>query len=277
MNSQTGVRIWQVDAFADGPFGGNPAAICILSEYPSDEWMQDVAAEMNLSETAFVVPAGAPGDFHLRWFTPTTEVDLCGHATLAAAHVMIEQGIVAEGEILQFQTRSGELSCEQQGNQIAIDFPATPLLDVVEDVVACEVRTSLGIDAATVMRSKFDFVAIVESAATVRRIEPDFNRLRLIETRGVMITAASDQADTDFISRFFSPQCGINEDPVTGSAHCCLATYWSTKLGLTKLVGYQASRRGGTVNCEVVGDRVKLSGAAITVLEGRLLPGPPSR
>ena len=268
------VPIWQVDAFADAPFTGNPAAVCILDAYPSDAWMQNIAAEMNLSETSFVVPADQRGDFHLRWFTPTVEVDLCGHATLAAAFTLFERGRVNAGDQIRFQTRSGELTCEQQGHRISLDFPASPIIEAVEESVATEVREALGISAAEVQRSKFDMVAIVGDARTVRNLIPDFNRLGKIRTRGVMVTSKSDHADADFISRFFAPQCGINEDPVTGSAHCCLAPYWAERLGKTSLIGYQASRRGGTVHCQMVGDRVKISGQAVTVLEGRLWVDP---
>jgi PhzF family phenazine biosynthesis protein len=274
MTTKQGIPVWQVDAFADGPFTGNPAAVCILTEYPSDDWMQNVATEMNLAETAFVVPSGDRGSFHLRWFTPAAEVDLCGHATLAASHTLMEQCSVARDAAIRFQTRSGQLICEQRGNQITLDFPSTPVIASVADSVATEVRLALGMEAATVMRSKFDVVAIVDSADAVRCVEPDFQRLQQIETRGVMITAKTGETDTDFISRFFAPRHGINEDPVTGSAHCCLAPYWAEQLGTTKLVGYQASRRGGTVHCEVSGDRVKLSGTAVTVLEGWLLMVP---
>lgn len=265
------IPIWQVDAFADDPFTGNPAAVCILDSFPSEEWMQNLASEMNLSETAFVVPTGETGHFHLRWFTPGGEVELCGHATLASVKVLLEQAQVAEGDSIRFQTLSGELACEQRGDRITLDFPATPITEAVEEPIATEVCASLGVESARVMRAKFDTVAIVQTAEMVRSADPDFHRLSKIDTRGVMITSKSDLSDSDFISRFFSPQHGINEDPVTGSAHCCLAPYWAEQLGKIKVVGYQASRRGGTVHCEVLGDRVKLSGTAITVMEGRLL------
>jgi len=232
-----GVPIWQVDAFADGPFAGNPAAVCSLDAFPSDAWMQNVVAEMNLAETSFVVPADERGNFHLRWFTPTVEVDLCGLATLAAAFALFELGRVNAGDQIRFQTRSGELTCEQQGNRISLDFPATTIIETVEESVAAEVRDALGISAAEVQRSKFDINAIVDDARTVRNLDPDFNRLGKFRTRGVMVTSRPDNADADFISRFFAPQCGINEDPVTGSAHCCLAPYWAEQLGKTSLIG----------------------------------------
>ncbi|CAD79167.1 MAG TPA: PhzF family phenazine biosynthesis protein [Rhodopirellula baltica] len=274
MNSSDGIPIWQVDAFADRPFTGNPAAVCILERYPSDEWMQNVAMEMNLSETAFVVPTDDAGSFHLRWFTPATEVDLCGHATLAAAHTLIEQACVEAGQPIRFQTRSGELVCTPSDSRITLNFPATPPSDDVDPTVAEQTRGALGIREATVLRSKYDLLVIVEDASIVESLRPNFNTIADIDTRGVMVSAAGGSNGTDFVSRFFAPQCGINEDPVTGSAHCCLAPYWAARLGKTSVVGYQASSRGGTVNCEVAGGRVHLAGTAVTVLEGRLLSEP---
>ena len=274
MSSSDGIPIWQVDAFADRPFTGNPAAVCVLERYPSDDWMQKVAAEMNLSETAFVVPTDDAGSFHLRWFTPATEVDLCGHATLAAAHTLIEQARVEAGQSIRFQTRSGELTCTQSDSRITLNFPATPPRDDVDPAVAEQARGALGISEASVLQSKYDLLVIVEDASTVKSIRPNFNALAEIDTRGVMVSAVSVASGVDFVSRFFAPQCGINEDPVTGSAHCCLAPYWADRLGKTSLVGYQASSRGGTVICEVAGDRVHLTGTAVTVLEGRLLSKP---
>jgi PhzF family phenazine biosynthesis protein len=270
MTSLQKVPIWQVDAFADRPFTGNPAAVCILDSYPDDEWLQDVAAEMNLSETSFLVPAKGPNSFHLRWFTPATEVDLCGHATLAAAHTLIEQELVKSTEPIRFQTRSGELPCVCLGDRITLDFPATPASDDVDPALAEILLSSLGLESGEVLQTKFDLVVICDDADTVEMANPNFNKLGQIETRGVMITAPSDREGVDFRSRFFAPRCGINEDPVTGSAHCCLAPHWAAKLRKTSLVGYQGSRRGGFVHCEIAGDRIKLSGTAVTVMEGRL-------
>jgi len=226
---------------------------------------------MNLSETAFVVPTGEANRFHLRWFTPATEVDLCGHATLASAHTLIEQDRVDILSPIRFQTRSGELRCTQSGSRITLDFPATPAKNDVDASTATTLLAALGIAKATVLRSKYDLVVVVEGAEIVKSLRPDFNALQRIETRGVMVTALSQAADVDFVSRFFAPRCSINEDPVTGSAHCCLAPYWAGQLGKASLVGYQASARGGTVHCEAAGDRVRLTGNAITVLEGQLL------
>ncbi|TWU39488.1 PhzF family phenazine biosynthesis protein [Novipirellula artificiosorum] len=274
MSSTTGIPIWQVDAFADRPFGGNPAAVCILERYPGDQWMQRVASEINLSETAFVVPTDEANNLHLRWFTPATEVDLCGHATLAAAHTLIEQKRVDTSLPIRFQTRSGELRCTRSGSRITLDFPATPARNDVEASTATTLLAALGIAEGTVLQSRLDLLVVVDEGQIVQSLRPDFNALERVEKRGVMVTAPGQTADVDFISRYFAPRCGINEDPVTGSAHCCLAPYWSEELGKTSLVGYQASARGGAVRCEVAGDRVLLTGTAVTVLEGRLLVDP---
>ena len=270
MNSH-GIPIWQVDAFAARPFAGNPAAICLLESPRDAEWMQQVAAEMNLSETAFVVPAGRPNEFHLRWFTPAVEVDLCGHATLGAAHTLIEQKRVDPSRPILFQTRSGCLSCQRDGASIRMDFPATPPSGSVDPATIGNLEAALGITVDAVAKSKEDVFAVVDSEQTLRRVSPDFSRLAEIETRGVILTATSSAPGVDFVSRFFAPRCGINEDPVTGSAHCCLAPYWSERLGRSSLTGYQASPRGGFVHTRVVGDRVQLSGQAVTVMESRFL------
>ncbi len=270
MNSH-GIPIWQVDAFAARPFAGNPAAICLLESPRDAEWMQQVAAEMNLSETAFVVPAGRPNEFHLRWFTPAVEVDLCGHATLGAAHTLIEQKRVDPSRPILFQTRSGCLSCQRDGASIRMDFPATPPSGSVDPATIGNLEAALGITVDAVAKSKEDVFAVVDSEQTLRRVSPDFSRLAEIETRGVILTATSSAPGVDFVSRFFAPRCGINEDPVTGSAHCCLAPYWSERLGRSSLTGYQASPRGGVVHTRVVGDRVQLSGQTVTVMESRFL------
>ncbi|QDV84922.1 putative isomerase YddE [Stieleria magnilauensis] len=266
-----GIPIWQVDAFAARPFSGNPAAICLLESPRDAEWMQQVAAEMNLSETAFVVPAGPPNEFRLRWFTPAVEVDLCGHATLGAAHTLIEQKRVDPSRPILFQTRSGCLSCQHDGASIRMDFPATPPSGSVDPATVANLEAALGIAVDAVAKSKEDVFAVVDSEQTLRRVSPDYSRLAEIETRGVILTATSSAPGVDFVSRFFAPRCGINEDPVTGSAHCCLAPYWSERLGRTSLTGYQASPRGGFVHTQVVGDRVQLSGQAVTVMESRFL------
>jgi PhzF family phenazine biosynthesis protein len=257
------MRIFQVDAFAQRPFTGNPAAVCLLDEPRDDAWMQAVAAEMNLAETAFVERQG--DGFDLRWFTPTTEVDLCGHATLAAAHVLWEQGETAHR--LRFRTRSGTLTAERADGLIHLDFPAEPAraTDVPPDL-----EHALGALPQWVGRNRFDYLVEVADVATVRSLAPDFRGLRRFPGRGFIVTAAGEEG-CDFVSRFFAPGAGIDEDPVTGSAHCCLGPYWAARLGRSDLVGYQASPRGGYVGVHVAGERVVLSGPAVTVLRGELL------
>ena len=270
------IPIWQVDAFADRAFAGNPAAVCILQQYPADEWMQSVAAEMNLSETAFLVPTNEENCFHLRWFTPATEVDLCGHATLASAQTLIEQKKVNGNQPIRFQTRSGELTCTQTESGITLDFPATPATHDVDSRRTTSLLEALGVDQGDVLRSTYDCLVVVEDSQFVESLTPNFNALEAIDTRGVIVSAEGKNAEVDFVSRFFAPRCGVNEDPVTGSAHCCLAPYWAQRLGKNSLIGYQASKRGGIVRCDVVGDRVQLTGTAVTVMEGRLLNAPSS-
>ncbi len=268
-------RIVQVDAFADRPFAGNPAAVCVLPGPGGDPaWMQDVAGEMNLSETAFLV---AEGDaYRLRWFTPTVEVDLCGHATLASAHVLWEDGLLAADATARFRTRSGLLTATRAGGWITLDFPSTPVVPAVGHEA---VAAALGVPVAagSAWASQFDVLAEVESEAVVRSIAPDFGRLAALPARGVIVTARADRPGSgyDFVSRFFAPNVGVPEDPVTGSAHCALGPFWAAKLGRSGLVGHQASARGGTVRVRVDGDRVHLGGRAVTVLRGELL-GPPS-
>jgi PhzF family phenazine biosynthesis protein len=254
-----------VDAFAEHPFQGNPAAVCLLDEPAEAGWMQRVAAEMNLSETAFAVPNGA--GFHLRWFTPRVEVDLCGHATLAAAHWLWEQGMVPAGEPIRFQTRSGDLTCIQREGKIELDFPAEP----EREVPCCpELTAALGAEARYVGRNRFDILAEFPSEAAVRELHPDFTKLEAIAARGIIVTAPSTEPPFDFVSRFFAPTVGVNEDPVCGSAHCCLGPFWSARLGKRDLLGHQISCRGGIVGVRVYGDRVVLRGTAVTMLNGRL-------
>jgi predicted PhzF superfamily epimerase YddE/YHI9 len=257
------MRIFQVDAFTRRPFAGNPAAVCLLDEPRDDAWMQAVAAEMNLAETAFVEREG--DGFGLRWFTPTTEVDLCGHATLAAAHVLWELG--ESGDRLRFRTRSGTLTAERTDGSIHLDFPAEPAgaTDVPPGL-----EDALGAVSRWVGRNRFDYLVEVADGGTVRSLVPDFRALRQLPGRGFIVTAAGEKG-CDFVSRFFAPGAGIDEDPVTGSAHCCLGPYWAARLGRSDLVGYQASTRGGYVGVHVAGERVVLSGPAVTVLRGELL------
>lgn len=258
--------IWQVDAFTDAPFRGNPAAVCVLDGPRPDAWMQAVAAEMNLSETAFLVPRD-DGRHQLRWFTPACEVRLCGHATLASAHVLWSEGFVEPAATIAFHTlHSGVLTAVRRGDRIELDFPArTPEEVPPPDGLA----DALGLEPRFVARAVDDYVVLADDEAKVRALRPDFPKLRRVAARGVIVTAPG--TDFDFVSRFFGPAVGVDEDPVTGSAHCCLAPFWADRLGRTSMVGYQASPRGGIVAVTLAGDRVKLAGPAVTVLRGELL------
>ncbi len=255
-----------VDAFSAKPFHGNPAAVCLLEEPASEDWMQRVAAEMNLSETAFVAPAS--GGWHLRWFTPVAEVALCGHATLASAHVLWETGLLATSGEARFETRvSGCLTCRREEDWIAMDFPSRSATPVAAPAGLAE---ALGCPLAWVGRTADDYLVEVGSAETVRELAPNIAALAALPVRGVIVTARADHAPYDFLSRFFAPAVGVAEDPVTGSAHCALAPYWSGRLGRENLRGWQASRRGGEVRTRIQGDRVELRGQAVTVWEGML-------
>jgi predicted PhzF superfamily epimerase YddE/YHI9 len=260
-----------VDAFTDAPFAGNPAAVCLLGSWPPDAWLQSVAAEMNLSETAFLRHREGC-EYELRWFTPKVEVALCGHATLAAAHFLWSTGVATHP--LAFATRrSGDLIADRlPGGDIALDFPVTPAApaEPPEGLLKALVASPVA-----VARNEFDYLVELASEAEVRQLWPDFALLADVPCRGVIATARSDDARYDFVSRFFAPAVGVNEDPVTGSAHCCLADWWGTKLGKSELVGYQASARGGVVKVRRAGERVTLIGHAVTVTRGQLLVGPP--
>jgi PhzF family phenazine biosynthesis protein len=259
--------LYQVDAFTSQRFGGNPAAVCILEEPAEESWMQAVAAEMNLAETAFLHREN--DGFRLRWFTPTVEVELCGHATLASAHVLWEAGYLWEEEEARFYTLSGLLTARSQEGWIELNFPAVPEESAQAEP---ELLASLGIDALLyVGRNKFDYLIEVGSAAEVRALKPDFAALRKVGGRGVMVTARDESGEYDFVSRFFAPAAGIDEDPVTGSAHCGLGPYWAAKLDKNELTAFQASPRGGLVRLAVAGDRVLLRGQAVTVLRGMLV------
>jgi PhzF family phenazine biosynthesis protein len=259
------VPIFAVDAFTDRPFRGNPAAVCLLAGPRDDRWMQDVGAEMNLSETAFLWPEGE--GFRLRWFTPAVEVDLCGHATLASAHILWQEDRAARGSTIHFHTRSGVLTATPCGVGIALDFPANPPTPADPPAGLAE---ALDLTPRFVGRTRFDYLLEADTAATVRQLRPDFRRLREVEARGIIVTARSDDPAFDFVSRFFAPGAGLDEDPVTGSAHCSLGPFWADRLGRTALVGYQASARGGVVRIEVRGQRVQLIGQAVTVWRGLL-------
>jgi PhzF family phenazine biosynthesis protein len=258
--------LFLVDAFTDRPFAGNPAAVCLLPAWRDEGWLQNVAREMQQSETAFLVQR-ADG-FDLRWFTPTLEVDLCGHATLASAHVVWQQNLVSSQKTIGFFTRSGRLSAARKGADIELDFPLRP-----EEPCPAppQLTEALGVVSHYVGRNKLDYLVEVESEAALRAAKPDFKLLATVPVRGVIVTCRSAEPRFDFVSRFFAPASGIDEDPVTGSSHCCLGAFWSKQLKKNELVGYQASARGGVVRVRVAGDRALLGGQAVTVTEGKLL------
>jgi predicted PhzF superfamily epimerase YddE/YHI9 len=259
------IPLFHVDAFTDRPFAGNPAAVCLLPSWKADDWLQAVAREMNLSETAFLV-RNADG-LDLRWFTPKVEVDLCGHATLAAAHVLwqLHPANIAE---IRFSTRSGVLKAIRQGDDIELDFPLKPEVAAAARPGLLE---GLGVSAKYVGKNQFDYLVEVESEAVLRGIAPDFPRLAALSVRGVIVTSTSADPRFDFVSRFFAPAAGIDEDPVTGSAHCCLGDFWSKRLGKAELVAFQASARGGVVRVRVTKERAFLGGRARTVAKGELV------
>jgi PhzF family phenazine biosynthesis protein len=260
------MKIFHVDAFTSEPFSGNPAGVCILSHPKVDTWMQRVAAEMNLSETAFLIRA-ADG-YSLRWFTPMVEVDLCGHATLASAHILWQEGLAGRDEKITFHTRSGVLTCAQEGEWIGLDFPATPDVEVASPEGIAE---ALGTVPLYVGASRSDLIVEVDSEETVRGLAPDYNRILALPVRGVIVTSRAAADQFDFVSRFFAPAVGVNEDPVTGSAHCCLGPFWGRRLGKEELIARQVSRRGGVVKVHLAGDRVHLFGQAVTVTKGEMV------
>lgn len=258
------VHVVQVDAFTSVPFAGNPAAVCVLAGAADENWMRNVAREMNLSETAFLHPE-ADG-YRLRWLTPAVEVDLCGHATLASAHVLWEDGHLAADKAARFHTRGGLLTCEKKGDWIEMDFPAK-LEQTVE--APPQMAEALGTEIKYVGKNQFDYLVEVADEQTLRAIAPNHYLLRQLPVRGVIVTARGDQYD--FVSRFFAPGAGVDEDPVTGSAHTALAPFWGARLGKSEMTGFQASARGGVVKVRLAGDRVILCGEAVTVLRGELL------
>jgi PhzF family phenazine biosynthesis protein len=260
-----GLPLLQVDAFAEQPFTGNPAAVCLLPGPREERWMQQVAQEMNLSETAFL--HRVTGGWRLRWFTPAVEVDLCGHATLAAAHVLWETRAQPPEETIHFHTRSGVLTARRDGDVVEMDFPAEPAAACAAPVGLLE---ALGVSANFVGKNRVDYLIEAASEEEVRMMDPDFAQLSRLPVRGIIVTASS-AAEFDFVSRFFAPAAGILEDPVTGSAHCCLGPYWAERLGRKEMRGYQASSRGGVVGVKVLGERVLLRGRAVTVTRGELL------
>jgi PhzF family phenazine biosynthesis protein len=259
--------IVQVDAFTSEAFSGNPAAVCLLPEARDAAWMQDVASEMNLAETAFL--RRLADGYELRWFTPALEVDLCGHATLASAHVLWESGELAPAAPARFHTRSGLLTAERRGEWIELDFPATP--EEPADVPPGLVE-ALGASPLYVGKSRFDYLVELDGEEAVRALRPDFTLLGRIASRGVIATSRAATPDYDFVSRFFAPAAGIDEDPATGSSHCCLAPFWGRRLGKREFMARQISARGGVLKVRLDGDRVRLGGQAVTVLRGELLP-----
>ena len=270
------LRLFQVDAFTEEPFRGNPAAVCLLDDPRVEEWMLAVAVEMNLSETAFVLMGhgASPYELPLRWFTPKVEVELCGHATLAAAHVLWETGARDPEEPIRFATASGILTCNVDRDEtIWMDFPALPSEEIDEPAGLAD---ALGAAPVRVARNRHDHLVELADAVTVRELAPDFGAIAAIETRAVVVTALADgdddvDEDVDFVSRCFGPRVGIDEDPVTGSAHCALGPWWAARLARTELVGHQVSARGGIVHVDVRDERVRIGGRAVTVLRGELV------
>jgi PhzF family phenazine biosynthesis protein len=266
-------EMWWIDAFTSRPFAGNPAAVAFLDRWPSDAWLAAVAREMNLSETAFLVPAPGAGRWQLRWFTPATEVELCGHATLASARALVESKRVRAGDRVSFATAGGDLLAEVTEEGVELDFPATP---PEEEPPPAGLLPALGLARSRVEwigRSRFDWFVVVREASDVVGLAVDFRALIEVDTRGVVVTARTAEG-ADFVSRFFAPAAGVDEDPVTGSAHCSLAPYWSAKTGRDELRGRQLSSRGGTVRTRLVGDRVRLGGSTVVIARGSLLVAP---
>lgn len=255
------IRIFKLDTFTNQTFAGNPAAVCPLEAWLPDELLQKISAENNLSETAFFV--GTAGQYELRWFTPKTEVDLCGHATLASAFVLMQK-LEPSVSVVTFQTRSGELTVRRRGSAYEMNFPAQPPKPVE---APNGLLAGLSHAPSQVFASE-DYFLLYESQTQIKQLVPDFEALKTIPLRGVIVTAEGDEAD--FVSRCFGPKVGVDEDPVTGSAHCALAPYWAEQLGKTKLTGRQLSSRGGIIGCEVLGSRVLLSGECVMYLEGQI-------
>jgi len=260
------LRVTTVDAFTAAPFAGNPAAVCLLPAPREDAWMQAVAREMNLAETAFLLRCG--DEFGLRWFTPAVEVDLCGHATLASAHVLWEERHLSPAAQARFHTRSGLLTATSRDGWITLDFPATPPVPCEE---IPEIARAVGAPIRLLARTPFDYLIELESESAVRSLTPDLTLLAGLGGRGVIVTSRAETPGLDFVSRFFAPAAGIPEDPVTGSAHCALGPLWGKRLGKNSLVGYQASPRGGIGRVTLAGDRVLLGGQAVTVLRAELV------
>ena len=258
--------IYTVDSFTQKRFHGNPAAVCILDEPREPEWKQSITAEMNLSETAFLL--AHPIGWDLSWFTPKIEVDLCGHATLASAHILWETGRLQANKPAVFATRSGILTCHRRGTVIEMDFPAEP---PQETKPLQPLLDGLGVQPRYVGKNRLDYLVQLESEEQVRKLTPDIALLDQLPARGVIVTAQSAGKGYDFVSRFFAPQCGVPEDPVCGSAHCCLGPFWQSRLGKTQMIAHQVSARGGVIHVEFAGDRVILGGHAVTIMRGEIL------
>jgi len=264
------VPIYQVDAFTAEPFKGNPAGVCLLDEPAEADWMQAVAAEMNLSETAFVHPEG--DGFRLRWFTPAVEVKLCGHATLATSHILWETGRLGKNQTARYSTLSGLLTARLEDGLIELDFPARPA-KAGSPAWASDLAGAIGVKPHYIGLSAEDVLVEVADEETVRNLDPDLAAIKDLPIRGVIATARSLTAEYDFVSRFFAPAVGVDEDPVTGSSHCVLVPYWARKLGKNVLSAYQASKRSGELRLKLAGDRVIIGGQAVTVIEGHLKAG----
>jgi len=256
------LTIYQVDAFAEHVFEGNPAAVVPLENWLPDKVMQKIAQENNLSETAFFVPL--ENGFHIRWFTPLAEVDLCGHATLASAHVLFNHLNYTENEI-SFLSRSGTLKVKKEEDLIVLNFPASKLIEIE---IPENLKSAFNIQPEKCVKGRDDLMLVFEKEDDIIRLKPDFNQIILSKTRGIIATAKSNQYD--FVSRFFAPSVGVNEDPVTGSAHTILIPYWSLELGKTELTAKQVSFRGGMVHCKNLGERVEIGGKAVTYLTGEI-------
>jgi predicted PhzF superfamily epimerase YddE/YHI9 len=259
------IPIVQVDAFTADPFAGNPAAVCVLPGERDAAWMQLVAREMNLSETAFLV--ARDDGFDLRWFTPAAEVDLCGHATLASAHVLWETGLLPRTQQARFHSKSGLLTADSRGDWIELNFPATPCAPADPPPGLLE---ALNVKPLYAARNRIYCLLELSNEEEVRSVRPDFGRLREVDARGIIVTSLSASPGFDFVSRFFAPALGVDEDPVTGSAHCCLTPFWSDRLKRTAFTARQVSARGGVLRLQLDGDRVRLGGQAVTILRGEL-------
>lgn len=256
---------YQIDAFSSRPFWGNPAAVCPLMNWLPEEVLQAIASENNLSETAFIVPGDSMGHYHLRWFTPKAEVDLCGHATLATAHVLLSELSIST-DILTFSTKSGPLTVKRDATGYVMDFPAVPAEPCKQEV---DVKRLIGIDGEVVGKA-MDLMVRVDSEEAVESLSPNLPAIAALDARGLIVTAKSSEEGVDFVSRFFAPQVNVPEDPVTGSAHCTMAPYWAKELGKSSFFARQIGPRGGELRIRLEGDRVYLTGEAVTVITGEM-------